>query len=227
MRVSQLFLVYPNFSCYTAQMDFSRPMRVVTPTLDGDVLTVLAGAEEEFSGRQIHRLLGHSSEPGVRKALERLVDQGVVRRRRAGRAMLYRLNRKHLAATHIEGLASLRMQLVQRLRGCIDRWDPPPRLALLFGSVARGGAGPGSDLDLLVVRRSDVGEGAEAWQRQLAALELEAGDATGNDARILEYGERELADPDVRSLVDEALREGVELFGSRRSLRRPLERESR
>jgi len=208
-------------------MDFSHPMRVVTPTLDGDVLTVLAGAEEEFSGRRIHRLLGHSSEPGVRKAVERLVDQGVVHRRRAGRAMLYRLNRRHLAATHIEGLASLRMQLVQHLRDCIDGWDPLPRLALLFGSVARGEAGPASDLDLLVVRRSDVREGAEAWQRQLAALELEAGDATGNDARILEYGERELADADVRPLVAEALRGGIELFGSRRSLPRSPNRGGR
>jgi predicted nucleotidyltransferase len=208
-------------------MDFSHPMRVVTPTLDGDVLTVLAGAEEEFSGRKIHRLLGHSSEPGVRKAVERLVDQGVVRRRRAGRAILYRLNRKHLAATHIEGLANLRMQLVQRLRDCIDGWEPLPRLALLFGSVARGEAGPGSDLDLLVVRSSHVREGAEAWQRQIAALELEAGDATGNDARILEYGERELADADVRPLVAEALRDGIELFGSRRSLPRSLNRGGR
>jgi hypothetical protein len=78
-------------------MDFSRPLGVVSPTLDGDVLTVLAAADEEFSGRRIQRLLGHSSEPGVRKAAERLVEQGVVLRRPAGRAKLYRLNRQHLA----------------------------------------------------------------------------------------------------------------------------------
>jgi predicted nucleotidyltransferase len=197
-------------------------MRVVAPTLDGDVLSVLARAEEEFSGRQIHRMLGHASEPGVRKAVERLVDQGAVRRRRAGQAILYRLNRKHIAAAHIEGLASLKTQLVERLRECIANWDLPPRAVLLFGSVARDEAGPTSDLDLLVVRRSDTKEGGEAWEEQLAALEVEASDATGNDARILEYGERELMHPEVRSFVDQALRDGVELSGSRQSLRRAM-----
>lgn len=207
-------------------MDFSHPLRVITPTLDGDVLAVLAGADDEFSGRRIHRLLGHGSEPGVRKAAERLVDQGIVIRRRAGQANLYRLNRDHLAAAQIEGLANSRTRLVSRLREAIASWDPRPHSALLFGSVARGEAGPQSDLDLLIVRPSAVGEEAAGWRDRLAQLEDQATSWTGNEARILEYGEDELGGAAVRRVIEEALTDGIELFGSRRSMRGLIEGEA-
>jgi len=203
-------------------MDFQRPIKVVTPTLDGDVLAVLAGAEEEFTGRGIQRLLGRGSEPGIRKAADRLVDQGVVLRRRAGRANLYSLNRDHLAAPYVEGLASLRAELVARLRQAIAEWDAPARWVLLFGSVARGEAGPASDLDLLVIRDRGVEEDTPAWREQLASLEDDAGAWTGNEARVLEYGEGDLVDGSVAAVVEEALRDGIDLHGSRRELRAAL-----
>lgn len=197
-------------------------MSVVTPTLDGDVLAVLAGAEEEFSGRRIGRVLGTGSEHGVRKAADRLVEQGIVIRRRAGQAKLYKLNRDHIAAPHIEGLVTLRMQLVARLREVIAEWRAPAHSVLLFGSVARGEAGPQSDLDLLVIRASTVAEEASTWRDQLASLEGEATGWTGNEARILEYGEDELADEAVQAVVEQALADGVELSGSRRRIRDSL-----
>lgn len=205
-------------------MDFTHPFHVVSPTLDGDVLSVLAGADDEFSGRRIHRLLGYGSEPGVRKAAERLVDQGVVLRRQAGQAKLFRLNRQHLAASCIESLATLRAQLIARLRGAIGEWKHPPLCAILFGSVARGEAGPEGDLDLLVIRDAAVAEDSPGWRKQLASLERDATGWTGNDTRILEYGEDELAAGDVDSVVAEAIADGFELFGSGRRLRVLIER---
>jgi predicted nucleotidyltransferase len=203
-------------------MDFRRPLQIVTPTLDGDVLAVLAGAREEFTGRGIQRVLGRGSEPGVRKAADRLVDQGVVLRRSAGRANLYSLNRDHLAAPYVEGLAALRTELVGRLRKAIAEWEEPARWVLLFGSVARGEADPKSDLDLLVVRDQGVNEDATVWRDQVATLENDAAAWTGNEARVLEYGEEDLADGSVAAVVEEALRDGVELDGSRRELRAAL-----
>jgi predicted nucleotidyltransferase len=203
-------------------MDFRRPLTVVTPTLDGDVLAVLAGANEEFSGRRIHRVVAHGSENGIRNAADRLVEQGVVLRRRAGRANLYALNREHLAAPYIEGLVSLRGQLVDGLRKTISTWDTAPHSALVFGSVARGEAGASSDLDLLVVRPLEVSEDSGKWREQLAQLEDLGTAWTGNDARILEYDEAELRNMAVRCVVEEALADGIELCGSRRSLRRLL-----
>jgi len=200
-------------------MDFRRPLSVITPTLDGDVLAVLARADEEFTGRRIHQVLGRGSEHGVRKAADRLVEQGMVLRRRAGQAKLYKLNRDHVASPYVEGLASLSAELINRLRGAVAAWGSPAYAVLLFGSVARGEAGPGSDLDLLVIRDADTEEEAREWCEQLADLERNATAWTGNEARIVEYGEGDLTASSVRPVVEGALLDGIELFGSRRSVR--------
>lgn len=208
-------------------MDFRHPLGVVTPTLDGDILAALAGADEGFSGRQLHRLVGHASEPGVRKAADRLVEQGIVLRQQIGRAKVYRLNREHVAAPYVEGLAALRGVLVDRLRDTLGAWKEPPMAAAMFGSAARGEATPGSDLDLLLVRRGDTPEESPVWQEQVSALEREATEWTGNDARVLEYAEEELTISDVAGLIEGAIAEGALVFGSRRRLRQRLSGEGR
>jgi predicted nucleotidyltransferase len=205
-------------------MDFQRPLSVVAPTLDGDVLGVLAGANEEFTGRRIHRVLGRGSEHGVRKAADRLVEQGIVSRRQAGQAKLYSLNRSHLAAPYVEGLGSLRAQLIERLKEAVAEWGKPPSVLFLFGSVARGEAGNESDLDLFVLRRLDVKEESSRWQEQLAELESDATVWTGNEARVIEYGKRDLAEPAVREIAQEVLKDGVAIYGNRARLRSLLKR---
>jgi len=202
-------------------MDFRRPLQVVTPTLDADVLLVLARAEAEMTGREIRRLAGRGSHQGVRNAAERLTREGVVTRRSAGKAHLYRLNRDHVAAPWIEGLASLPEQVIARLRGAIAAWAQPPLLAMLFGSVATGGASATSDLDLLLVRPHGCDPDDPAWSRQLADLQTLATACSGNDARILEYSQDELARAGAEPVLSDALRDGIELHGSRRVLRGP------
>jgi len=166
-------------------MDFRRPLQVVTPTLDGDVLSALARAETEMTGLELQRVIGHGSDQGIRNAADRLARQGVVLRRAAGNANLYQLNRDHVAASWIEGLASLPAQLLGRLREAISRWKQPPTLVVLFGSVARGEATAESDLDLLVVRPADVGPEDPTWQEQISQLQAHASAWTGNDTRVL------------------------------------------
>jgi len=201
-------------------MDFRRPLTVVTPTLDGDVLGALARADAEFSGRELARHVGHGSTEGIRRAADRLVAQGVVSRRAAGAAHLYRLNREHLAGPWIEGLAGLRQQLIDRLRDLLVSWDEAPRVVLLFGSAARGRATADSDLDVLVIRRSDCDPESDSWRAQLAELERLATAWTGNDTRVLEFGEGDVSGSEAKSVLEDALHEGIELLGSRRALQR-------
>jgi hypothetical protein len=202
-------------------MNFRRPLQVVTPTLDADVLSVLAHAEMEMTGREIQRLAGHGSHQGVRNAADRLAREGIVERRSAGNAHMYRLNRDHVAAQWIEKLATLPEQVIERLRGAITAWTRPPLLAMLFGSVATGQATAASDVDLLIVRPEGCDPDDPAWSRQIADLQVHATAWSGNDARVLEYGEDELVRSTTEPVLQDALRDGIELYGSRRVLRKP------
>jgi predicted nucleotidyltransferase len=197
-------------------VDFHRPLEAVVPTLDADVLAVLSRADAELTGREIHRMAAHGSHQGIRNAADRLTRQGVVQRRHAGTAYLYRLNRDHVAARWIEGLATLPEQVIDRLRNTIGTWSEPPLLAVLFGSVATGEATSESDLDLLIVRPAGCDPDAPTWREQIAGLEEHATAWTGNDARIVEYGEEDLSRKEP--LLQDALRDGIELHGSRRAL---------
>ena len=173
------------------EMQLDRPLRVVTPTVDGDVLAVLARAEAEFTPPEVHQLVGAHSEDGVRRALMRLADQGIVLHRRAGRAGLYTLNRDHLAVAAVIDLASLKDKLLARCRERLAGWQPPARYAALFGSAAHGAMRLDSDIDLLVVRPDRVDADADAWRSQLSSLTSDVHTWTGNDTRILELAESE------------------------------------
>jgi hypothetical protein len=200
-------------------MNFSRPLETLTPTLDGDVLAVLARADAEMTGRQIQRLAGHGSHQGIRNAADRLTQQGIVLRRPAGNANLYKLNRSHVAAPWIMGLASMGDHVLDRLRNTIKTWAQPPVLAALFGSVATGHATPTSDLDLLIVRPAGCDPDEPTWQAQISSLEEQATTWTGNDTRIIEYDEQTLPEQETEPLLKDILREGIELHGSLRTLR--------
>jgi predicted nucleotidyltransferase len=196
-------------------MDFRNTLRVVSPTVDADVLRVLAGADAAFTGRQIHRLAGVASHEGIRRALQRLVAQGVVESEQVGRAFLYRLNRDHLAAAAIMTLSQLRQAFIQRLRDDLAGWSVQPHVAAIFGSVARGEATEESDVDLFLVRASGVDTDAPDWRAQIVGIESRASRWTGNDVRVLEYGLDEFRRlRRTEPVLAEAMREGIVLVGT-------------
>jgi hypothetical protein len=142
-----------------------------------------------------------------------------VSRRSAGKAHLYRLNRDHLAAPWIEGLSALRGQLFERLRAEIAGWSVKPVAAAVFGSVARGEAGPTSDLDLFLVRPRGADD--DIWDTQVSALASAATRWTGNNVRPLEFDEDALdAGALEEPVLQDVLRQGIEIAGSLRGLRR-------
>lgn len=175
-------------------MDLARPLTVISPTVDADVLAVLARARAAFTGRQVHQLAGRHSERGVRNALHRLCEQGIVTRERIGPSDWYALNRAHLAAPPIVALAQLRTELLHRVTAELEAWVIAPEYAALFGSAARGDMRPDSDIDLFVVRPGDVDPDDDSWREQLAGLAHDVTAWTGNDTRVLE-----MSAPEVRA----------------------------
>jgi predicted nucleotidyltransferase len=196
-------------------VDLARPFKVVTPTVDGDVLAVLANATASFTGRQVSQLVGLHSEKGTRNALQRLNEQGIVIRERAGRADLYSLNRNHLAAPHIEALARMRVELLDRIRATFESWVVPPTFAALFGSAARGDMDVESDIDLLVVRPQALDSEDSDWWDDLTALTKSVTDWTGNDTRPLELSEGEVRRGVAgrQRVLDDIRNEGVVVYG--------------
>lgn len=194
------------------------PLAVVTPTVDGDVLAVLARVEASFTPPQIQGLLQRHSVDGVRKVLNRLVEQGIVDAERVGNAVNYRLNRDHLAARPIAELANLRTALFDRISEHVQTWSPPARLVMLFGSAATGTMRTDSDIDLFVVGNDDD-LGGDAWQGQVGELERRVSRWTGNDARVLEYGVGDLDHP-RDPVVDDIRRDGIVISGDRSLLNR-------
>jgi predicted nucleotidyltransferase len=204
-------------------VELNRPLATVTPTLDGDVLAVLASHDVTFTTGQVHRILTRHSEEGIRKVLRRLTGQGVVLSERVGNAFAYRFNRDHLAAPYIVGLARMHETFLARLEELLESWSVSPVYAAVFGSAARGQTTDASDIDLLLVR---PGSGTSAeWERQVNDLATRVTRWLGNDARVLEFAEDEIvARGRDEPVLNEVSRDGLTVAGRRSWLTRQLQR---
>lgn len=175
-------------------MDVARPYTAVSPTVDGDVLHVLAGTNMALTGRQIALLTGRTSHSGVLASLNRLTEHGLVTRVELNRAYLFALNRDHLAAPAVEILAGMRVKLIDTIRDELAEWAVPPVYAWLFGSTARGDGDTASDIDVLLIYPDDIDEeDPAAWRQWVDALKDKIERWTGNRASIFEKSESELA----------------------------------
>jgi len=195
-------------------MDVSRPYGVISHPLDGAVLHVLAGTTGGLSGRRVAELAGNAQE-GVRKALRRLVDTGIVEQQEAGNAILYSFNRRHLAAPAVEELTDLRRVLLTRLAETFGAWKRPPLHASLFGSTARGDGDSSSDIDLFVVRPGSLEADDRSWREQIDRLPGDVRDWTGNHANVVEVSESALVDLRRRrpAVVDSLEADALTLLG--------------
>jgi len=197
-------------------MDLNHPIESVIPSAHGPVLAALAATEAPLTGRGVAALLdGRVSSRRVADVLSELAAAGIVLRSRAGAAYQFRLNREHLATPSIVALAGLRAALMDAITEQVLGWVQPAVAVWLFGSAARGVAGPTSDIDLLVIRPSSVADVDAGWLEQISELDEQVRRWTGNETAILEYGEDEfttLVEADDR-LVDSLRADAIVLAG--------------
>jgi predicted nucleotidyltransferase len=191
-------------------VNLGAPLLDVAVGVRGALLQTFARLEQPVTRRQLAHAAGVA--PGHASAvIEELIGAGLVTETPAGRSSMVALNRIHLAAEPLLALASLRGELVQRLRERLSGW-PDIHGAWLFGSVARGNAGSDSDIDLLIV--ADDLDSSELHDR-LAGLISDVRSWTGNETQVVEQSPtswRRL----VRTknpLVDQIRREGIALTG--------------
>ena len=128
-------------------MNIASPISSVVPTLDGPVLEVLAGSAVPLSLSEVHRRASRGALSGTRRALQRLVIEGVVLDVPGG----YLLNREHVAADAIEALVTIRARFLSRLHAEVASWSYQADLVGIFGSFARRDGGSRSDIDIVIV----------------------------------------------------------------------------
>lgn len=196
-------------------MDVSRPYTAVCPTLDGDVLRVLAGTDLGLTGREVATMAGRSQK-GVLDSLHRLTAHGLVTRVSLNRAYLFTLNRHHLAADAVELLMAMRGKLFERIEEVVYDWDIAAVHASVFGSTARGDGNLDSDIDMLIVHPAGA-SGSGRWEAQVDKLRDQLEAWTGNRANIVERSEAQVADlvREKRPIVDELRTDAIVVAGLR------------
>ena len=197
-------------------MQLNRPFATVTPTLDGDVLAVLATSDVTFTITQIQRILTTASGEGIRKVLTRLTAQDVVLHGQVGRTNTYQLNTDHLAAEPITALSRLTATFRNLLVTHLEEWGDALTYAAVFGSAATGRMTLNSDIDLLLVRATDPEnqsdrEDPDTWEKRVTELGRLVAAWTGNDDRVVEYTEDEIraAASAGEPLPNDVTREGL------------------
>lgn len=120
------------------------------------ILRVLSSSPQPLSGRQVGELslLSHR---GAIQALESLVGLGAVRQRRVGAAYQYSLSRGNMAVeTIIAPALKAEASILDDLKKSITAHFRGKAVSLtLYGSLARGTAKRGSDIDVLAVSRDE------------------------------------------------------------------------
>jgi hypothetical protein len=197
-------------------MNVSRAYGAVAPTVEGDVLVVLAGTTQPLTGRRVARLARRGSVAAVAKALDRLVHQGLVLRQEAPPASLYTLNRQHVAAPTVETLALIRTELLDRLRDAFSSWSIPPVHASMFGSAARQDGDTDSDIDIFLVRPDGVDLEDATWSRQLHDIGGAILTWTGNYASIIDFAEQDIAQMCAENppVLADLRRDAIDLAGT-------------
>lgn len=206
-------------------MDMNRPLSTVMPALDGDVLAVLAQAEDAMTTGDVRRALGWASERGIRKVLDQLAGEGVVSRRRAGNAWLYCLEREHLAAGPIVELANLRTTFLAKMRELLGSWWWPPLYAGVVGPMAGQPSqsnGPTAGVDIVLVRPREA-PGAD-WEKQVQGLVDAVEKWTGDKPRLAEPGWDQLRGEEWEALLRVVLSNGATVYGQQEQLEQPARR---
>ena len=111
--------------------------------------------------RELARLT--ATTPGtLHKELARLAASGLLLREQQGNQVRYRANRDHPVFPELAGLFRKTSGAVSVLSNALQNLTPPPQLALVFGSLARGEENANSDVDLLIIGDATFGDTIKA-----------------------------------------------------------------
>jgi predicted nucleotidyltransferase len=185
-------------------MNFGEPFGGLMPGARGAVLAVLLRTGAPLTGRRIHSLVDGHSLGAVQQALRDLERIGVITTETIGRAGVHSMNENHEAIAPLRSLASP----IEMLTRVVHEIAQDVEAVVVFGSVARGEAHTGSDIDLMVIA-------PEGWDGR-ADLQQQVHERLGNDCDVLHLTREDFAraPADREPVVAEILRDGLVLVGT-------------
>lgn len=187
-------------------MLFSEPFGGVIPGARGAVLAALLRTDTPLTGRQVHALVSDGySLWTVQEALKALTQLGLIKTQTIGRAGVHTVNEDHFAVAPLRALLDPIAALSDTVRNSVG---DQVETVILFGSIARGEADDGSDVDLAVIARA-------GWDGR-PDLEDAVRTRLGNDCDVLAFTPDDFTrlaatdEPVVRGI----LADGIALIGS-------------
>lgn len=196
---------------YCGVVDLSRPIEALIPGAQGQLLAALVRAGRELSTRTAAEIAGVSP-PHASRVLAQLVSLGVVVRRDVPPVVLYSMAPDSAVGRLLDELCNLRESVFAEMASAAAAMDPSPIEVVVFGSVARGESGAGSDIDVLLV----APEGAldtDRWTRSVIGWTEHVSRFAGSTIEVLEIDEQEWRErPLDQDLWRQIERDGIRVF---------------
>ena len=187
-------------------MLLDEPFGGLIPGARGAVLSILLRTDARLTGRQVHALVSdRHSLWSVQEALKAWVQLGVVHSELIGRSVVHTINEGHYT---IAPLRSLLDPIAALTKTAAEIVGEDVEAVIVFGSVARGEAKEGSDIDLAVIAQS-------RWDGRVD-LEDAVRKRLGNDCDVLVFtvGDFMRLAAAHEPVVDEILADGIPLIGT-------------
>lgn len=162
------------------------------PGAQGRILAVLVETTAELNLRTLAELAGISQAQASR-VLPHLVELGIVARREVPPSSLFRLVPEHVAARVLIALARSKRTVLDEMGQRASALPHPPVSVIVFGSFARHEADATSDIDVVIVRPTELDEDDDAWSTSVESWRGDVRRLTGNSVEVLEVSTGEAA----------------------------------
>ncbi|POH60167.1 nucleotidyltransferase domain-containing protein [Arthrobacter glacialis] len=176
-------------------MDLSHPAYDLFGRSTARILQRLAAVNDGLTGRRLSQL-AEVSLSSTQRILARLENVGLIETQPVGRAVIYSVNRNHLLWTVIDSAFDVTRKVEELVTEIVQNYSDVEMTVALYGSFARGEAGPDSDLDIVVIWLSGMDENTQS--AVLGELSEQLFRATGNSVEIID-----LPLPDLQRMATE------------------------
>lgn len=193
---------------YHVGVDFTAPLEAVFPGASAAVLAVLARAEKPMTLRQIGERSG-VSHPQVARHVERFQLLGLVSRETVGRSHQVRLVDGAVGSL-VRRLLRVDDMVIDRMRATAGRIEPNAVSVIVFGSFARGAAGPESDIDVAIVATDPE---LPDWSEEVSGWVQEMTEYSGSPVAEIVVSLRDLTERSDEALWQAIAAEGIVVAG--------------